>query len=280
MVFLKGYVTPSPNIRRKEPKDAPRIESDLMDLNSLLYLSLTKSFFLMSNQKPGVMKRLAMITLGLFMTSLAMSQAVHDRNVVPVAVNLNQVLRMTIYDGGNVEFTFNTIQQYRNGINSGGGGAANYYNTEFTVSSSTPWILNYGAEDANLIGVDSSSHTLALNNVGWSINAIGTHVFGTELDASNANGIDQSDDGVTFNTDISALHQYPTEMINDHNLAGQRNAGDATDNSFVIAWRCGTTEPAADAADAMNATNLLNQSPSPMPDRYVTNVLFELVPRF
>ena len=53
------------------------------------------------------------------------AQAVRDRNVIPVAVNLNQVLRMSIYDGGNIEFVFNTIDDYRDGLSGDAAGAAN-----------------------------------------------------------------------------------------------------------------------------------------------------------
>ena len=46
------------------------------------------------------------------------------------------------------------------------------------------------------------------------------------------------------------------------------NAGDDTDNLFVIDWRCGTSET------GMNSTKLIDQSISP--DRYFVNVIFEL----
>ena len=44
--------------------------------------------------------------------SSGISQAVSDRNTIPVAVNLNRVLRMSVNTGGNIEFTFNTIDDY------------------------------------------------------------------------------------------------------------------------------------------------------------------------
>ena len=52
------------------------------------------------------------------------------------------------------------------------------------------------------------------------------------------------------------------------------NAGDVTENAFTMTWRCGTAEVAGPVP--MNAVSLLNQNPSPTPDRYITNVLFEL----
>ena len=59
------------------------------------------------------------ILLSIFTVSIlgsGISQAVSDRNTIPVAVNLNRVLRMSVNTGGNIEFTFNTIQQYKDGI--------------------------------------------------------------------------------------------------------------------------------------------------------------------
>ena len=62
------------------------------------------------------MRKLTLL-LGVFlMSSVIFAQAVRDRNVIPVAVNLNQVLRMTITNGGNIEFVFNSIDDYQYGL--------------------------------------------------------------------------------------------------------------------------------------------------------------------
>ena len=112
------------------------------------------------------------IVAACLITSTAFSQAIRDRNVIPVAVNLNEVMRMTISNGGNIEFTFNTITDYRFGLSSdqgnilnaqdavivaaanpaaSGGGAAsanNMYSTQFSIASSVSWKLTYGSEEA------------------------------------------------------------------------------------------------------------------------------------
>ena len=63
------------------------------------------------------MKKKAMVILGMLAIGfVGFSQAVKDRQVIPVAVNLNQVLRMTITNGGNIEFVFNSIDDYRLGL--------------------------------------------------------------------------------------------------------------------------------------------------------------------
>ena len=89
------------------------------------------------------MKKLILSFLAFGIVSSGISQAVSDRNTIPVAVNLNRVLRMSINTGGNLEFTFNTINQYKNGISgdlatsSSAGTAASdpMYITTFTISS-------------------------------------------------------------------------------------------------------------------------------------------------
>ena len=63
------------------------------------------------------MKKLIFSFFAFGIISTGISQAVSDRTTVPLAVNLNQVLRLNILNGGNIEFTFFTIAQYKTGIN-------------------------------------------------------------------------------------------------------------------------------------------------------------------
>ena len=219
------------------------------------------------------MKKLFFL-VGAFMLfgTIANAQAVRDRNVIPLAVNLNQVLRMSITDGGNIEFTFNSIDDYRFGLSGDAGtsGSANptssdpMYVSNFIIASSTRWELSYGSEEATFIGTDNPANTLELNNVGFSLVSNGIHVFGTEI--TSAPTVD--------GTEVSALEPFPVILIVD-NGDPLSSAGDILDNDFTIIWRAGTAEVGL-APATMNTVVLLEQSPSPTPDRYVTNVLFEL----
>jgi len=219
------------------------------------------------SHKTKTMKKLiTMIIAGtfgvlVFAPSEVEAQPVSDRAVIPVAVTLNQVLRLNITNGGNIEFVFNQIDQYTNGINSGGGvaGASAFYNTEFDIASSTRWELDMGAEDANFIGVDDPVNTLNLNNVGFQLVTTGAHTVGAELL-----------DPATAFAGVIALPAFAVTVIGGSAVAGNSNAGDETDNAFRIEWRAGTAE------GTMNATALIDQVPSPEPDRYVTNVLLDL----
>ena len=212
------------------------------------------------------MKKLFLPIFVFGIISSGISQAVSDRNTIPVAVNLNRVLRMSVNTGGNIEFTFNTIYDYKNGLSGDAATSTSanpatsnpMYVTTFTVAASTKWTLQYGAEEATFIGVDNPASTLALNNVGFNLASTGTHAFGTELVSAPTTG----------GTVIADLDVYPTALIADGANAAA-NAGDATDNAFTMTWRVGTAE------GDMNAIKLIEQSATP--DRYVTNVLFNLV---
>jgi hypothetical protein len=219
------------------------------------------------------MRKIYSIAIALItMTTASYGQAVRDRNVIPLAVNLNQVLRMSITDGGNIEFTFNSIEDYRLGLSGDAGtsGSSNpatsdpMYVSNFIIASSTRWELSYGSEQPDFIGTDNPGNTLTLDNVGFTLLSNGIHTFGTEL--TSAPTVDGSE--------VSALEQFPVVLITDNGDL-LSSAGDVLDNDFTIIWRAGTAEVGA-APATMNPIVLLEQNPSPNPDRYVTSVLFEL----
>ena len=183
-------------------------------------------------------------------------QPVSDRAVVPVALTLNQILRLNVVDGGNIEFVFNRIDDYETGIAN-----ADIYDTQITVASSTSWQLNMGAEDATFIGVDNPANTLALGYVGFQITAGGVHQFGAEL----------TDLG-TAAAAVIALPQYPVTVVGSRAAATgvTTNAGDILDNILTINWEANTAT--AGLLSAVDPIIDINQAP----DRYVTNVLLDI----
>jgi hypothetical protein len=219
------------------------------------------------------MKKVILTTVAVFLIVAAgFGQAIRDRNVIPVAVNLNQVLRMTITNGGNIEFVFNTIDEYKNGID---GSASAFYQTNFTVSSSTKWKLTYGAEDATFIGTDNPANTLALDNVGLGIGENGAHGFEAAGNAKNTTDAELFSTPTDNASLVTALQAYPVDLIEDNDRPGFANGGDAGDNDFTLTWYCGTSEAGAVGYE-MNTEALIDQLVSPTPDRYQTNVIFEL----
>jgi hypothetical protein len=222
------------------------------------------------------MRKINFVAIMLFCGLTVFGQAVKDRNVIPVAVNLNQVLRMTITNGGNIEFVFNTINDYKNGLSAATGTTGVMYETDFSVSSSTRWKLTYGAETADFQGTDDPTHVLALDNVGFMLTESGAHNFEpgnkgvttAELYSAPTNG----------GAETAALQTYPVTLIEDSDQVGAdaaSNAGDASDNTFKMSWRAGTKESQG-LTTPMNAVAIIDQQPSPAPDRYVANVLFDL----
>ena len=222
------------------------------------------------------MKKINFLVAMLLCGTAAFGQAVKDRNVIPVAVNLNEVLRMTITNGGNIEFVFNTIDDYKTGLSESTKGGAGFYETDFTVSSSTRWKLSYGSETATFQGTDNPANTLALDNVGFLLTESGAHEWGSGALGAGTGELHSS---YTKNgVDVVKLAPYPQVLIDDNDQTGATvgsNAGDASDNTFKLSWRAGTKEGAT-IATRMNQIALIDQQPSPAPDRYVTNVLFDL----
>ena len=222
------------------------------------------------------MRKINFVAVMLLCGATVFGQAVKDRNVIPVAVNLNQVLRMTITNGGNIEFVFNTINDYKNGLSAATATTGVMYETDFTVSSSTRWKLTYGAETATFQGTDDPSHNLALNNVGFELTESGAHSF--EPGVQGATAAELYSHPTNGGAEIAALQAYPVKLIEDNNQLGATaasSAGDASDNTFKMSWRVGTKESQG-LTTAMNPVAIIDQSPSPAPDRYVANVLFDL----
>ncbi len=223
------------------------------------------------------MRKINFVAVMLLCGATVFGQAVKDRNVIPVSVNLNQVLRMTITNGGNIEFVFNTINDYKTGISAATATTGVMYETDFTVSSSTRWKLTYGSETATFQGTDDPTHTLALDNVGFKLTESGVHNF--EPDAQGASSAELYSQPTNGGAEVAALEAYPKVLIADNNqlgaAVGHSDAGDGSDNRFKMSWRVGTKESQG-LTTAMNAVAIIDQSPSPAPDRYVANVLFDL----
>ena len=217
---------------------------------------------------------------GMMITAGAFAQPVSDRAVVPVAVTLNQILRLHVIDGGNIEFVFNTIEQYKMGIVN-----STFYDTRFVVASSTDWQLWFGAEDATLMGTDQDNqnlvaqNTMPLDNVGFTLEGIGTYGV---VDIAGA-GEENEMAAVASDYDLASatangLEQYPgavnSPLIQPGTAnGGPGNGGDIEDNDFIIHWECGTQQVGS-ANMPMNANSLLTQNLPP--DRYVTNVLLDI----
>jgi len=195
-----------------------------------------------------------------FAAQTVQAQTFTDPAIGAASIDLQQVLRISVTGGGNLEFVINSIAQYETGINAGG--ANIFYQTDFEVASSTRWDLRLNADGGlPLSGSDNPANTMALDNIGLRIvTQVGAvHTFGVELtDPAGANAA------------VIALPAAATIVVGSA-LVAPTNEGTITDNAFTIQWRVGTTE-----GGGMNAVPLIDQDLAS--DRYVTNIILDIGP--
>ena len=202
------------------------------------------------------MRKFITIVFGLALLTNVTFAQVSDQAVIPVAVTLNSIFRLNIVSGGNIDFAFNNLMEYQNGIEN-----SSAYNTKFTVASSQDYDVNMVVEDDQFIGTSvgdttGGNHVMPLNNVGFTM----VHTGG----------------GISAGTDFDFPGTMPLGLTNGsttivESLAGGSNAGPISQNAFTIEWECGTQANAS-----MNSESMLQQNLSA--DRYTTNVFLVLSP--
>ena len=203
------------------------------------------------------MKKLTLLIAGLILFTTASYGQIDDRAVIPVAVTLNSILRLNVTSGGNIEFNFNTLDDYQNGI-----AASAAYQTKFNVASSVNWDVVMYSENANLIGTDiiedggNTANTMSLDNIGYHVISEGT--IGNDLTFASADAANPV-----------PLTNNPSTVLVGYN-GTVPNAGDIFQNNFTVHWRCGTQE------GTMNGQSILGQAIAA--DRYATNVFLVLQP--
>ena len=228
--------------------------------------------------------------IALIITGSAFAQPVSDRAIIPLGVTLQQILRLHVTNGGNIEFVFNDITDYKEGINpvANPSGAQAFYTTDVVVASSTNWQLDMGAEDGLfMVGTDDPSNnaTFGIDNVGFTLSWTGsagaagccgvgddaTTVAGFYDDCATAAGAQNLANGLQAYTGAGTCVLLTSGATD--------NAGDILENAFSIIWEAGTGGgtvfvPVPSVSSPMNPTSLLDQNL--LPDRYTTNVLLEL----
>jgi len=219
-------------------------------------------------------KTILTLAIALIIAGSAMAQPVSDRAVIPVAVTLNQILRIHVVNGGNIEFVFNMLDDYKFGI---ANGATGFYTSDIVVASSTDWQLDMGTEDATFMGTDDPVNTMPLDNVGFTTDWVGLNTCcGALLDVDNTGAYTNNISAAGAPLTANGLLQYTgvgTAVLYTSGIGALiGNGGDINDNAFSILWECGTFIPGG--TSPMNVANILDQNL--LPDRYVTNVMLEL----
>lgn len=190
------------------------------------------------------MKKLILSLSIVSLSLITYSQAIVENAIIPVTVNLNAIMRLSVTSGGSIEFSFNTIADYTSGFAN-----TDRYDTHFTVSSSIDFDVTLAAEDGTFVGVDNSAHNLPLNFVAFELTETGSGADVTNWDL------------IAGWNDLSNTAQ---DIITSVAGAG---AGDGAKNSFILNWECGTTNTGG--GSILEAAGIA-------PDRYATNVLLVL----
>ena len=141
----------------------------------------------------------------------------------------NPGLVLNIVSGWSIDFTFDEFIEYQNGISNGG-------QTFIRIGAIYDWKLQFHADQLTFIG-SLPGNTMALNNLGVTINSIGTN---TE-----------------FNGHLTNLATVPVGV--DYNFVTLltpgvlTNKGYGIENSFTLNWHMGTMQ------GTMNPTSMLEQ---------------------
>ncbi len=145
----------------------------------------------------------------LFAGQISFAQPVSDMAVIPMGITIQNIMRLTITRGGNIEFVFSSAADRLAGL----GGAA--YTTAGTVVSTQAWDLEL-TTDAAQFDDESGTNNLPLATV--------------ELATTTAST------GTAALANTALAQGAPGVLVVD--------AGAATDaGTFSIEWACGTTTP-------------------------------------
>lgn len=177
------------------------------------------------------MRKLLLGAAMLLMVQMSFGQMVSDNATIPVSVTLNAILRLNVVSGGNIQFVFNTMDQYTGGIENTLGTT-----TTFTVASSRAFTVSIQAEDDALYGVDD-----VLNDI----------PLGSLIYTMGASGVGEVD---------NAPHAL-TDAQFDIVTAGVAGSVDL-DRTFEVLWEAGTGAPLTGNPPDVYVTNVfLNLQP-------------------
>jgi hypothetical protein len=153
-------------------------------------------------------------------------------NVVFNAI-LSGAFNLIVQDGDVQTATFASAADYNNGITEAAGIVPGY--TTVIMEATGNWYLKISAPDFLPI---TGTGSIPINNLGVWCEASGVHQFGTEVTCAY-----QSADAALglANSDVTLID------------LGSENAGDQTDNLFVLHWLMGTMQ------GSMNPATMFSQ---------------------
>lgn len=159
----------------------------------------------------------------------------------------NPGLVINIVSGYSIEFIFDEINEYKNGI----GGAG--HSTFVRIGAITDWKLQFKADQLMFYGTDDPAHQMELNNVGVTVTSIGTNLD----DGSNIINNAKYNPIALESNDVTLLTRGSTT-----------NMGYGIENSFTLDWEMGTRN------GNMNPTRMIDQNLAA--DDYIVNIILTL----
>jgi hypothetical protein len=158
----------------------------------------------------------------------------------------NPGLVISITSGYDIEFVFDEMSEYINGIPNSG------QSTFIRIGAIWDWKLQFKADEIIFYGTDPS-HMMELNNVGLVVESTGTN----QDDGSN----------IINNAKFApvALESSDVTILTKGN---DSNKGYGIENSFTLKWEMGTMQ------GNMNPNRMLDQNLSP--DIYSLNIILTL----
>jgi len=159
----------------------------------------------------------------------------------------NPGLVINIVSGYSIQFVFDEIDEYINGIANVG------QSTFIRIGAIYDWKLQFKADQIMFYGFNDGSHQMELNNVGVSVTSIGSN----QDDGSNIINLAKTAPIALESSDITLLTK-----------GSLTNKGYGIENSFTLDWEMGTRN------GNMNQTRMLDQLLSA--DSYTVNVILTL----
>lgn len=159
----------------------------------------------------------------------------------------NPGLVINIVSGYSIEFVFDEIDEYINGIGSAG------HSTFIRIGAIYDWKLQFKADQVMFYGTNDPAHQMELNNVGVVVTSIGTN----QDDGSNLVNNAKYAPVALESTDITLLTKGTLT-----------NKGYGIENSFTLDWEMGTRN------GNMSQIRMLDQLIKP--DTYTLNIILTL----
>jgi hypothetical protein len=159
----------------------------------------------------------------------------------------NPGLVINIVTGYSIEFFFDEMDEYINGISNAG------QSTFIRIGAIYDWKLQFKADQVMFYGTDDPAHVMELNNVGVTVTSIGTNMD----DGSN----------IVNNAKFApiALESNDITLLTKGNLT---NKGYGIENSFTLDWEMGTRN------GNMNQIRMIDQLLEA--DDYTVNIILTL----